>query len=322
MAATVFPLPVTTISEKTFTTTVPSSATPYVATVSMSPGVYRITCVSSTITTVGFFSGNTLIATALTASGTVDVTVASAVTRLSITTNTGSNIAVTVTFQSAPIVISGVSGTLTTITSSGTYTTQGIAFAVAVGGGGGGGVSGQQGAGGGGGSGGVASGLVGGNGNITVTIGAGGETTVAGGTTTIGTLTATGGGAGVSNSSAVGGAGGTAGSPGGAVGGTGNHGGSNNSTAGSTSSAPDYTFVKTGTTGGGGGGSYAGSGYNGSAGGGNGSIGTGGTGAGAQNSNTATAGTGYGAGGGGGPRILGNAGGAGSQGVVYLIGGF
>ena len=205
MAATVFPLPVTTISEKTFTTTVPSSATPYVATVSMSPGVYRITCVSSTITTVGFFSGNTLIATALTASGTVDVTVASAVTRLSITTNTGSNIAVTVTFQSAPIVISGVSGTLTTITSSGTYTTQGIAIAVAVGGGGGGG----------------------------------------------------------------------------------------------------YSAVANGGTGGGSGG-----------------IGTGGTGSGTQNSNTATSGTGYGAGGGGGSRIINNAAGSGSQGVVYLIGGF
>ena len=321
MAATVFPLPVTTISEKTFTTTVPSSATPYVATVSMSPGVYRITCVSSTITTVGFFSGNTLIATALTASGTVDVTVASAVTRLSITTNTGSNIAVTVTFQSAPIVISGVSGTLTTITSSGTYTTQGIAFAVAVGGGGGGGQSGAQGSGGGGGSGGVASGLVGGNGNITVTIGAGGEPTLGGGTTTIGTLTATGGGAGQSNASAAGGTGGTAGSPGGGVGGAGSHGGSNNATAGAASAAPDYTFVKTGTTGAGGGGGYSAV-ANGGTGGGSGGIGTGGTGSGTQNSNTATSGTGYGAGGGGGSRIINNAAGSGSQGVVYLIGGF
>lgn len=320
MAATVFPLQVTTINEKTFTTVIPAAATPFVANVSMSPGVYRITCVSGTNTTVGFVNGTTDIATATTSSGTVDVTIATPVTRLGISTNTGSNIALTITFQSAPIVVSGVSGTLTTITSSGIYSTAGIAFAVAVGGGGGGGRSGNQGSGGGGGSGGVASGVIASNGSLAVTIGAGGATTVAGGTTTIGTLTATGGGAGESNS-AVQGLGGTAGFPGGAAGGLGNNSGNNNSVAGTASASPLYTFVKTGTTGSGGGGNYASVG-NGSTGGGSGGIGTGGTGGGNQNSNTATSGTGFGSGGGGGSRIVNTPGGSGTNGVVYLIGGF
>jgi hypothetical protein len=303
MAISVFPVPVTVTGEKALSITATSANTLYQGTVSITPGLYRITCTSTTIASVSFFNGSGLIGTATTASGTVDFNLSTAATKVTASTNTGSSITIAINFLSYPIV-SSLSGTLTTITSSGTYSTLGNAYVVAVGGGGGGGSYGGNSpglpgytGGGGGGSGGVTGGIFTITSPVTVTIGDGGAGNANGGTTTFLSLTATGGTTGALGGGSTNGAGGAAGTPNGGAGGAGGGGGG---TPGSASGASPYPFVKSGTTGGGGGGYYNGV----SAGGGSG-IGTGN-------------GTGYGAGGhGGGPGGPG----AGTGGVVYVLGG-
>jgi len=294
MATTVFPEPSAasggsdTLAK---TISVASPMTPTYGSGTFSPGTYTITCASSTIATVSFFgSNNALIGTAVTASGTVLFNLASAATSVSVFTNTGSNIVVNIQLTGSAIT-SATSGTLVTLTNSQTYTETGRAYAVVVAGGANGNAGNNANAGNGGVSGGITSGIVGLTGSTAVIIGAGG-----GGSTSIGNITANTGGTG---SGAGGGSSWTY----------------NSSTVGSASSVPEYTFVKNGTTGGGGGTSV----NIGRAGGGSG-IGTGGQGAGG-NTGGAGAGSGYGAGGGAGslPNAGGDAGGAGSQGVVYLI---
>lgn len=324
MSVNVFPTPVTTFG-KNFNITVPNANTLYAATTNIVAGLYRVTCASGTITNLAFFDGSTLLGTATTSSGTVDFNLGTKATKITVYTNTGSNIIVTATFLAEAIAINA-SGTLDTLTTTQTYTQTGPAYVVVVGGGGGGGSSNAGGAGGGGGSGGVNSGYILLTGSTSVTIGAFGVgspsgtngTGTTGGTTTIGSISATGGTGGAyggdpSNNSG-GGAGGT---PGGGAGGGAQSDG-NPGQNGTASSAPTFLFVKTGTTGGGGGGgqtatsSGAGSG-----------IGTGGRGGrGTYGAELPTAGTGYGAGGGGAGRFYSGAGANGAPGVVYVLRGF
>ena len=324
MAGSVFPIPVITTG-KNINVTVPNANTLYSGTTSLIAGLYRVTCVSGTITNLAFWNGSTLIGTATTSSGTVDFNLGTQATKITVYTNTGSNIIVTATFLAEAIVINA-SGTLDTLTTTQTYTQTGPAYVVVVGGGGGGGSSNGGGAAGGGGSGGVNSGYISLTGSTSVTIGAFGVgaaggtngTGTTGGTTTIGSISATGGtggsyGGDPSNNTG-GGAGGT---PGGGAGGGAQSSG-NPGQNGTASSAPTFLFVKTGTTGGGGGGGAttvatgAGSG-----------IGTGGNGGlGAYVAFSGTAGTGYGSGGGGAGRFYGGAGFNGAPGVVYVLRGF
>jgi hypothetical protein len=290
--------PAATINALAPATSVTSTAanTAYNSVVSLDAGIYTVTCASSTIAEVSFYSGNTLLTTVRTASGTVNANLSSAVTNVSYWTNTGTSVIINMSKIGSLFTNTAPSGTLDTLTTSGTYTQTGKAFVVAVGGGGAGGgnIGGWSGAG--GGSGGVASGVTTLTGSLSYTIGAGGTAGVnviggSGGTTTFGLVSATGGSPGGVGSYNTGGAGGL---PGGGAGA-----GYNNQTN-YASSSPDYVFVKTGTTGGGRGSGYGpyGSG-----------IGTGGA--------DSAVGSGYGAGGGG--STASTTGTAGQPGVIYVL---
>ena len=177
-------------------------------------GIYAITCISSTIARVEFLSGNTLIGTATTASGTVTFSLGTAATKVRVWIDTGTDISVGIQKTGSPLTEAGstLTGTLDTLTSSGTYnstSTNGDFYVIAIGGGGGGacgtdnsGNSATGGASGGLDSGRVLSSLV----PISYTVGAFGvggnlglsnsSNATAGGTTTFSTITANGGGRG------------------------------------------------------------------------------------------------------------------------------
>lgn len=299
------------------TTTIPNSGTGYALAQSFAPGIYSITCVSSTNVTIAFYNGTTLLTTVATVSGSVTAVLGSAATSIVYWANTGSNIALNITLTGLALPTGSASGTLDTIASSGTYTQTGRAIVFAVAGGAGGGVAQSQYV---GGVGGVSGGFAGPTmiqltGSVSVTIGAGGNSASAGGATTFGSLTANSGGTG-----AVGGGNASLNV---------NLNFPNNGNAGGTTGANGAPVIS-GTTGGGGGGGswYPGSGSSGGAGGGTGStnvaIGSGGNGGNGSNTSVGGAGnsgTGYG-GGGGGAGMGSNgsgAGGAGRQGVVYVL---
>lgn len=310
--------------------------------------IYRVSCVDTTVATVAFISGNTVITEVVTTSGVVDVNLSSDADKVIYSTDTGADVLIAITrlAQALPV---GASGTLDTVTSSGNYSGVGVGVVVAVGGGGGGGGGYSadaytNGGGGGGGSGGVdVSGVTQLNGTLAITIGAAGNggsggsagsgqtAGNAGGATSAGAIVAAngGGGGGAGSQSDIpsanpGGTAGAAGSPGGGAGAAGSY------TIFGNSAAPGTSYVSsamlpvsndtTGGAGGGGGNSDANTGPTNGKGSG---IGTGGNGgnlpAGAGN-----AGTGYGAGGGGGGAagIGGSnsgAGAVGTPGVVYVI---
>lgn len=264
-------------------------------------GVYVITCVSSTISTLELWSDNTYVTTVSTSSGTVTLNLASAVNKIRFWINTGTNVSIGIQKTGSTLVSAAASGTVEVITSNTTYTNTGWAYVVLVGGGGAGGsgYSGNYG-GGGGGSGGLNYGFVYLTGNLAVTIGASGvgspansnvTTRQSGSATSLGSLlSATGGQGGQNANEATGyqtGAAGTGGSP-------------NGATNGATISSP-YPFVIKGTTGSGRTADYFQS-YSGYGSG----IGTGGIDA-----------TGYGAGGSGGSA--GGRGGNGSPGAVWIL---
>jgi hypothetical protein len=177
-------------------------------------GIYVITCISTTIARVEFLNGETIIGTATTANGTVTFQLATAATSVRCWIDTGTDVIVNIGFTGSTLVESGstLSGTLDTLTTSGTYnatSNNGLFYVIAIGAGGGG-ASGNHNSGNGptgGASGGLASGpiassLV----PISYTVGAGGvggvlagsnvSNATAGGATTFSTLTANGGGKG------------------------------------------------------------------------------------------------------------------------------
>lgn len=322
MSISVFPVPVTS-SLNVNSLTAASANTAYRGKAKFTTGTYTVTCVSGTIATCEFYSGATLVTTAVTSSGTVTVNLATECDSVNLWTNTGTNVIVSIS-KTANLLINGFSGTLETLTTVGssTYTgtsTSGYAYVVAVGGGGGGGAGTGAGRGAGGGSGAICEKLITLTGSLAINIGAAGTggvdgvnsgTGVTGGTTTIAGMSAGGGGGGTQNTTV--GAGGTATGGtyniAGAAGGAGSAG--TTGAVGTATAFPTYKFVVNGTTG-----SGAGA-RNNPAGGGSG-IGTGGIG---STNTTGGNATGYGAGGGGGDNNnANNPGGNGSQGVIYVL---
>lgn len=314
MAISVFPIPSSGGGVNAFTIPATAASTLYSSAFAVAKGVYTITTSpSSAIAVIDFWSGNTFIGTTRTTSGTVTYNLGTAADLIYVTVDTA-NTNVTMTLVANAAIVTGLSGTLDTLTTTQTYTQTGKAYVVVVGGGGGGmgNMFGNFGSGCGGGGGGLLASPVTLNGSTSVVIGAGGTAGTggnptpnvnanAGGTTTFGTLTANGGGAG-NYASGNGSTGTSGGTPSGypwynaAASGSQNEAGQN---------ANPANFVKTGNNGGGGGYSGAGRGSG---------IGTGGGGAG-------SAGTGYGAGGGGvgSNSNAATTGGAGTAGVVYVL---
>jgi hypothetical protein len=284
----------------------------YVSTGTFTAGIYTVTCVNTSVARVEFWSGTTLLVTAVTVSGTVTVSIASTAIRLETWTDTGSNVVVNVQNTGLTLASAGnLSGTIDTLTTSGNYstaTTNGYYYAVTVGGGGGGagGTGGGGNASNGGASGGVGSGVIAfSNSGITYTIGAGGNggtlggantsNANAGGTTTFGTISATGGGKG--NCAGNGITDNGPGLPGGA-----------SANTNTISSGPVYPQV--------------GNAYNTSrgAGGNTGATSAGNIGTGGIRNNTGVGGSATGYGAGGGSTADGTlAGGAGTAGVIYVL---
>jgi hypothetical protein len=207
MASTIFPAAAAASSINASSITAASPLTMYASSLSLDSAIYTVTCTSTTIAKVYFYSGvSTLVTTATTVSGTVTIQLGSAVDRVRLWTDTGTNIVVTIT-KVASALTNGFSGTLDTITSSGTYTgtsASGYGYAVLVGGGGGGGgAQWNVGNGTGGAAGAVANKLVTLTGSMAVTIGAAGtggaynvDNGTAGGNSTFAGMTAGGGGPG------------------------------------------------------------------------------------------------------------------------------
>jgi hypothetical protein len=302
MALSVFPATSVKTAPNAYSVTMPLADTLYESPMSLSTGVYTCTCVSTTITYIDFIdSAGEIHKQVQTLNGLIVTAISSSISKVRVSTDTGTNIVVSLELTANPegATVAPTLGTLETLTTTGTYTstsTSGFALAVAVGGGAGGSNPASNNAYGGGGSGGVAAGIVVLNGSRSYTIGAQGNAGApgnTGGTTTIGNVSATGG------VGAVGGSGGAGGTPrGGSGGNTGSPGGFMPQ-GGETTRHP-YQFVKTGTTSGGAGArggdstSPTGSG-----------IGQGAAG------NTGWAASGFGGGGGAG-------GGNGTAGVIYL----
>ena len=288
----------------------------YDASLVMVTGIYVVSCASGVVANVDFYDANNVyITTATTVSGTITLNIASAVATIKFWTTSGTNTQIEILKQGSSI--APVSGTLTTVTASGTPGIAGDAYVLLVGGGGGGGgtlING--GAGGGGGSGGITGGRKLLLGTETLTIGVGGNggaaagsgTGVAGTATTFAGFTANGGNGG-GNDGGVGGVGGT---PGGANGG--NAGGTLSGVTGSTGTNANtiFSFFTQGAVGGGGGGGQSGAG---GAGGSGSFIGGAGTTPGGNGNNA----SGYGGGGGGAGYNASATGGKGGNGVLYII---
>ena len=270
--------------------------TEYRATVTLVSGIYVVSCSAGVNSFVDFYDVNgNFITEAATVAGTITLNIATQVGQIKYWTTSGVNTQIEILKQGSSI--APVSGTLTTVTATGTPGLVGAAYVVVVGGGGGG-CAALGGGPGSGASGGINFGRVNLTGSELATIGNAGLGGVAGapnpgsagGNTSLAGITATGGGGGVSA------AGGSAGTPNGVAGTTAGNGISSSTIA----ALSGWTFFTQGSTGSGGtnGGVGAGTG-----------IGTGG------NSGGTNA-TGFGAGGGGGQA---SKGGNGSPGVIYII---
>ena len=139
MAITVYPV-TSTAAGTNLTATVMSAATAntaYSGTVSLVPGVYTITCTSTVTTYMDFFNGSTPITTSgsvYTTSGTVAINLATAPTKIVFWTTSGTNTTITLTETGTPVATTAVSGTLDTLTTSGTYNQTGSLYVIAVGG--------------------------------------------------------------------------------------------------------------------------------------------------------------------------------------------
>lgn len=296
----------------TVVATATSANTTYRTPADLSPGFYRVSCVSTSVATVWFYSRDgAAITKAVTVSGTVTVNLGTRIGSIVFVVNTGTNINIEVDRIGAPLA-AGVSGTVDTITSSGTYSQTGEALVFLVAGGTGGNAgfisASTVGGGAGGGSGGVLFDQIYIGAPVSVTIGSGGAggatqgaTGGTGGTTSFGSLS-------VTNAAGVaGGAGSTIGTAGNGA---------------STTANAGYP-VNSGITGGGGGGAGRGTsgavGTPGIGGGATGAFGKGGDGG--SSGVNGGAGTGYGAGGGGGgsSNTTFGVGGTGAPGVVYVL---
>jgi hypothetical protein len=137
MASNIFPVAVTSGASPSqkFVTAV-SPVTGYKALNSFDPGVYTIT--TSPVTSqayITFWNANNLIVQATTISGSVTVNLASAATHVTLYTDTGSNIVVGFNQTGTNLSPTTPSGTVDTISATGTYATTGTVYVVAIGGG-------------------------------------------------------------------------------------------------------------------------------------------------------------------------------------------
>lgn len=314
MAVSVFPAAtISTVNGQAYK--VPAKGVKHKLTGTFKAGVYTISCATSTIATVTFQEGSTF-TNAVTSSGTVTFNLASDADAVYVSINTGTDIVVSITKTAESVPGAAISGTLDTITATGTYSTTGNLYVVCIGGGAGGG-EGQANnnyPAGGGGSGGIDSGFVTTTSSTSVTVGAVGAGNVepqsTGGTTSFGAFfSATGGQSGRNGAYTVneGGAGGAGGSPNGSNGTEGNGNGGN--TAASINSTITIGSVTANVSGGTGGAKSSG---NSGTPGGNG-------GKGATATAAAIAATGYGGGGGGGSSPDNRTGSAGTAGVIYVL---
>jgi hypothetical protein len=298
MASLIYPA-ATSSGSTTNTTywTIPVQKKQYKSAVTYAPGIYQITTYpTSTDAYVDFYnSSDELILSTVTVSGTVSVNLASSPAYMIVYTYGSDNCLVGITLTGGNgTYSSNLSGTLDTITASGTYNQTGLMYVMVVGAGGGGGGAGSNTYGyPAGGAGGLDAKLLTVNTATSVTVGARGNSNGngngnAGGATSFGNyLTANGGGSK------------NGGTPRGGIGGAGYSG-----EGPPTETINLWNSVKSGTNGGGGadGGGNRGTGVGSG-------IGTGG--------NIGGSATGYGAGGGGGG--YGGVGGNGTQGVVYVL---
>lgn len=193
-------------------------------------GIYSVSCISTSIVSVKFYSGSTLVGSGTTSSGVLSVNISSSADTVVLRSNTGSNILVSIEKTGEPL-DSGLLGVIDSITTTSSYTCPSAIKAVAcvIGGGGGGGKAftwPQPGGGGGGGGSGFAtiqeitpgqtySAVIGSGGTGWQT---NGTAATAGGSSSLGSITANGGNPGGSASQYSGGAGGSGGSNGGAGG--------------------------------------------------------------------------------------------------------
>ena len=259
--------------------TAASSATMYSATIALVPGIYTITCISSTVAYVEFWNGATYIGKATTYLGSTSYNLATAATKVYYYTSTGSSVSIGIALTGTNV-SGSLSGTLYTITANQTFTETGVGYAIVIGGGGGGGgganSSSYNSTGGGGGSGGlIDAGYITLTGSLAVVIGAAGTGGINGGGGTSGTAgtlssvsgnSAGGGGGGEGGSGYNSGPGGSAGSPNGGAGGSGMYSfayAQNSPSNGSVSTIGISTMpmivAAPGTVGGGGGGGGGGS---------------------------------------------------------------
>ena len=305
-------------SKKYFTAT--SAYTLYKVTGTYGAGTYTMTSSAGVIANFQFYSGETLVVSATTSSGTATATVSSACDEVRFYIQSSSNELLSLD-QTGGILSVLSKGQNYTVTNTSTFTETGTGYALIVGAGGnGGGPSGtgnQWRGGGGGGSGGVQFvGPITFNGSMPIVIGANGSP---GGATSFGGYTSNGGGSGGSGSSGGGGGGGNAGTPGGVAGGAGAFrtldGGyaSNGSSTSVTVPAPWYIQRADAVTGSGGGGAFDTRGT-----GGGGSLGSGGAGGQVSAGSNGAGGYGGGGGGGGGSPNAGYGGTSGSSGVVII----
>ena len=319
MAISVFPIAAASSATSTATTygfATIAADTAYGAQTSFNAGLYNIDVLPTTsVVTYTFFSNSSVILTGSTTSGSaLNLNLASQATSVYLSSSEAST-AITINRIADNLPGTTLSGTLDTITTSGTYNQTGKLYVLAVGAGAGGRggnaypVSHQGGAGGGAGS---VTGYLGYfNTATSVGIGAignGGAQSAngnAGGTTTFGNVVSAAGGP-TSNSNSGSGANFNDYNP------------QSGSSSGNSLRNPAQA-VKVGTNGGGGGGGV--NGFGGSGGGGSG-IGTGGSGGGSGGAGNAGTGFGAGGGGGGGGSNSAGSGGAGSPGVVYVLRGF
>lgn len=140
MGQSVYPIPSSASSISANTIVAAASNTMYSNNVTLVPGIYTITCPSYVDATVFFHSAtDTIIMKTTTVSGTSVINLATEAKRVVVFTNTGTDIAVNIE-KTANALTNNFSGTLDTVTASGTYTgtsASGFGYAVLFGAGGG-----------------------------------------------------------------------------------------------------------------------------------------------------------------------------------------
>jgi hypothetical protein len=137
MAISVFPTPSTSNVAQSITAATANVL--YSSAITLTPGIYTITCVSTTIAHIDFFDGDTIIGTARTVSGSISFNLSTTANNIRFHTNTGSSISINIAFTGIAAITDAPSGTLDTLNTTGTYNQTGKLYVVAVGGGGGGG---------------------------------------------------------------------------------------------------------------------------------------------------------------------------------------